>query len=197
MTIKPYQMNPVYWLHANPISFVWYHLKKLIAMAIRSFLKALSADYEVDPNVVDAIASTVLILVLVCLCVLVGWRIVVYMKKKRNRSVERTLFGHQVTGLQNAQYYLDLGKDYAEKLAFREAIRAEFVGLLLHIEAQVELHVEEYWTTKEIATALDLIYYADLNAFVEVTHLFNQWCYGPSPRVQDYQVWQQKLSALL
>lgn len=191
-----YKWNFVYWLYANPINALWYHFKKAIALLFRRILGALSMAEGIDAEAVEVFAGFFALTLLILAVVFLLYGLYRFFKGRRKKQITRRLFGHEIDSNASYAQFLERGAKSAQKGDYAEAIRAEFVGLLLLLERRSEVHILEAWTTTEIGTALYEVNFKPLGPYRKVAGDFNKWCYGPVPGVEDYSTWHTSLMAL-
>ncbi len=194
--LNRYQLNPVYWLYGNPLSALWYGTKKMIALGLERLLDALNIASAIDAQTIEYIATGILIALLIAAAIFLVWVFVLWLNRKRNVSLSRQILGHEISEDANFSRFLQKGEAYAQAGEYAEAIRAEFVGLLLALEDKTGLHIHEYWTTTEIGEGLHNLEFERMHDYTRIANAFNRGWYGPKPDVSDYESWHALLMKL-
>lgn len=191
-----YKWNLIYWLYANPINALWYHFKKALAFLFRRILGAFSMAEGIDAEAVETFAGFFALFLLIIAAAFILYGLYRFFKGRRKKQSTRRLFGHEIDSAASYAKFLERGAKNAQNGDFAEAIRAEFVGLLLYLEQRSAVHILEVWTTTEIGTALQEVNFKSVASYYRVADYFNRWCYGPVPRAEDYSTWHTHLMAL-
>lgn len=191
-----YKWNLIYWLYANPLNALWYHFKKALARLFRRILGALSMAEGIDAEAVETFAGYFALFLLISAAGFLLFGLYRFFKGRRKKQSTRRLFGHEIDSAASYAKFLERGAKSAQDGDYAEAIRAEFVGLLLFLELRSAVHVLEAWTTTEIGTALQEVKFKPMASYRMVAGYFNRWCYGPVPRAEDYSTWHSCIMAL-
>ena len=194
--ISRYQMSPVYWLHANPVSALWYAAKKAIATGLDAFIDSLSFIPNIDRGAIEAIATAILIVILAVSAGALIFGLWKWYQFRHKQQKSRSIFGHEIDRDSDFTSFLLKGESYALAGDYQEAIRAEFVGLLLALEEKCHIHVLEWWTTTEIGEGLEVLGFNHVPQYRQIAMLFNCWWYGPTPDQEAYRAWREQLMIL-
>lgn len=174
----------------NPIAGAWHHIKKWLFYWIRDILRTLNPNATVSDEWLDLLMTSIMVLVGIGFVLLIAWCGYFLLRRQIRSKHKRFLFGEQIEADDEGMTFYNRGVDLAKNGSYTEAIRLQFIGLLLLIEAKGVMHVYESWTNTEISMAL-LQHHASYSPRFElIAASFNRWCFGPVPaKLADYQQW--------
>lgn len=187
----------IYLASNNPIAGAWHYLKKWFFYWLIDIIAKFNPNYSVSDQWLLLLFQIVMAVVGIGFVALIAWCGYYFLGRRVQQNKKRFLFGEQIEAGDEGMTFYNRGVDMANNGSYTEAIRLQFIGLLLLIEAKGVMHVYESWTNTEISTAL-LQHHASFSPRFElITAGFNRWCFGPVPaKLTDYQEWLSAIDGL-
>lgn len=181
----------------NPVAGAWHYIKKWLFYWLRDLIIKLDPNYSVSDQWLLLLIQIVMVIVGIGFIALMVWIGYLMLGRRMQSKSKRFLFGEQIEADDEGMTFYNRGVDLAKAGSYTEAIRLQFIGLLLLIEAKGVMHVYESWTNTEISTAL-LQHHASFSPKFElIAASFNRWCFGPIPaNLADYQQWLSAMDGL-
>jgi hypothetical protein len=167
-----------------------------ISLLVKFFTNLFSGLGAVKP--ISGALSTIFIVV--ALTIIVG--IIVFIAIKINKSFEKKgkikeILGERIDGRTTPDTLKAKAKAFEEKEDFRNAIRYDFIALLLLMHEKNVLYLDETRTNEENYAYLNRIKFPKLSEFHYAMEAFNSTWYGYKTCGRDgYGQWSGNISAM-
>ena len=167
-----------------------------ISLLIKFFTNLFSGLGAVKP--ISGALSTIFIVV--ALTLIVG--IIVFIAIKINKSFEKKgkikeILGERIDGRTTPETLKAKAKAFEEKEDYRNAIRYDFIALLLLMHEKNVLYLDETRTNEENYSYLNRIKFPKLSEFHYAMEAFNSTWYGYKTCGRDgYGKWSEKINAM-
>ena len=189
-------LNSLEYKHLNN-SFA--NLLERIKEAIGKWIYRLISDSDIklSPNFAEGLSMLFLVIgILTIFCIVIYLIVKVYNVFDRRVAVKEIL-GERIDGRTTPESLRTKAADFAREGVFRQAIRYEFIALLLLMHTKRILYLEENKTNKEIYNSLKKSSFGMSNEFGELADLFNSVWYGHKTcEGAVYDSWKQRVDAV-
>lgn len=137
------------------------------------------------------IIGTIILIILIIMLIM-SMRKIIY----KNKNVKK-IYGEKINNTTTAEGLREKSREFKEGGDYREAVRLEFISLLVKMNEKNLLYIDEAMTNSEMIQVLKAKGFKQIGLFQKLTHLFNEVWFGhKNIHEKEYDLWERNMEEL-